>query len=687
MACALVSATDMPTRANAVRPYSEKLSISIEEPLTMMFPNLFSPLKLGTTEVKNRISFQPHLTNLAIGNLPSERQMYYWGERAKGGAGLIITEELTVHPTDMAYEKLIDVYHAEVIPGFKRITDYVHQYDAKIFAQLNHNGQQGDGSISRLPVWAPSPIPDVLFRETPKAMEPEDIEEVARYFAKSAIHVREGGFDGIELQFGHSSLARQFLSQLTNFRNDEYGGSLENRMRAPLKFIAAVRKAVGNDFTLGIRMCADEMIPGGLDLGQVQEICARFEASGLIDFMDLSIATFYNLYLVEGSMHTPLGYTIPLAAGIREKIKLPVFCTGRINDPVMAEKVLANGQADMIGMCRGLICDPFLPKKAQEGRLEDIRYCIACNQGCIGRIGMNKTLGCVQNPAVGREKEWGEGTLEKASVKKKVTIVGGGPAGMWAAKMAGRRGHKVTLIDRNEGLGGQVVTAMKGTGRDEFGVIIRNEKSQVDKAGVTVKLGAEATTEQLLAEKPDVVIVATGSIPKKHPVGGADGPAIFNVLQVLNGEAELGQNVCLIDYDGHQRATATAEFLANQGKKIDMITSSLFICAELGPTQDLYSSRQRLLQKGVTFTPDIAVMEVGGEAGAKTVKGFNVYSNVWFDWGPYDSIVLAMGQQVEEDLYMSLKGKVSELYRIGDCVAPRKVDMAIWEGHKIGREI
>lgn len=653
----------------------------------MMFPNLFSPLKIGTVEVKNRISFQPHLTNLAIGNLPSERQMHYWGERAKGGAGLIITEELTVHPTDMSYEKLIDVYHSEVIPGFKKITDYVHQYDSKIFAQLNHNGQQGDGSISRLPVWAPSPVPDVLFREVPKAMEPEDIEEVARYFSKSAIHVRESGFDGIEIQFGHSSLARQFLSPLTNYRNDEYGGSLENRMRAPLKFISAVRKAVGNDYTLGIRMCADEMIPGGLDLGQVQEICALFEASGLIDFMDLSIATFYNLYLVEGSMHTPLGYTIPLAAGVRERIKLPVFCTGRINDPVMAEKVLASGQADMIGMCRALICDPFLPKKAQEGRMDDIRYCIACNQGCIGRIGMNKTLGCVQNPAVGREKEWGEGTLEKAGVKKRVTIVGGGPAGMWAAKMANRRGHQVTLIDRGENLGGQVITAMKGTGRDEFGVIIRNEKSQIDKSGVTVKLGVEATTEQLLADKPDVVIVATGSVPKKHPVGGADGPAIFNVVQVLNNEAELGKNVCLIDYDGHQRATATAEFLANQGKKVDMITSSLFICAELGPTQDLYSSRQRLLQKGVTFTPDIAVMEVGGEAGAKTVKGFNVYSNVWNEWGPYDSIVLAMGQQVDDDLYMSLKGKVPELYRIGDCVSPRKVDMAIWEGHKIGREI
>ena len=653
----------------------------------MMFPNLFSPLKIGTVEVKNRLSFQPHLTNLAVANLPSERQMYYWGERAKGGAGLIITEELTVHPTDMAYEKLIDVYHAEVIPGFKKITDYVHQFDAKIFAQLNHNGQQGDGSLSRLPVWAPSPVPDVLFREIPKAMEPEDIDEVARYFARSAIHVREGGFDGIELQFGHSSLARQFLSPLTNYRSDEYGGSLENRMRAPLKFISAVRKAVGNDFTLGIRMCADEMIPGGLDLGQVQEICALFEASGLIDFMDLSIATFYNLYLVEGSMHTPLGYTIPLAAGIREKIKLPVFCTGRINDPVMAEKVLASGQADMIGMCRGLICDPYLPKKAFEGRLDDIRYCIACNQGCIGRIGMNKLIGCVQNPAVGREKEWGEGTLAKANVKKNVTIVGGGPAGMWAAKMAGRRGHKVTLYDRNETLGGQVVTAMKGVGRDEFGVIIRNEKAQVDKAGVTVKLGVEATAEQVLADKPDVVIVATGSLPKEHPVGGADGPEVYNVWQVLNGEAEPGANVCLIDYDGHHRATATAELLANQGKKVHIITSSLFIGAELGPTQDLYLTRQRLLQKGVTFTPDIAVMEVAGEAGAKTVKGFNVYSNIWDEWGPFDSLVLAMGQRADEALYMGLKGKVDELYRIGDSVAPRKVDMAIWEGHKIGREI
>ena len=655
----------------------------------MMFQYLFSPLKIGHVEVKNRLSFQPHLTNFAENSLPSERHKYYWGERARGGVGLIITEEMSVHPTDRAYEKLIDVFHREVIPGFRKITDHVHQYGTTMFAQLNHNGQQCDGSLSRLPVFAPSPVPDPLFREIPKEMEPEDIEEVARYFAKSAVHVREGGFDGIEIQFGHSSLARQFLSPLSNLRQDEFGGSVENRMRAPLMFIAAVRKAVGPDFTVGIRMCADEMIPwGGLNLADVQDLTVRFEASGLIDFMDLSIGTFYNLYLVEGSMHTPLGYTVPLAAGIRSRIKLPVFCTGRINDPMMAEKVLANGQADMVGMCRALICDPFLPKKAQEARLGDIRYCIGDNQNCIGRIGMNKTLGCIQNPAVGLEKQWGEGTAKPAPVKKKVMIVGAGPGGMWAAKMAGRRGHQVDLYDKNDQLGGQVLIAMKGAGREEFGVLIRNEKDQVDRAGVKVHLGVEVTTELVLEQKPDVVVCATGSMPARNPpIAGGNGPAIFNVWQVLQGKAELGQKVCLIDTDGHHRATATAELIATQGKSVHILCPSLFVGAELGPTQDLYLTRQRLLTKGCTFTPDTVVIEISGEPGAKMLKAINVYSNAMSELGPYDSVVLAINQEVADRLYKSLKNKVKELYRIGDCVSPRKVDMAIWEGHKIGREI
>ena len=290
-----------------------------------MFDLLFSPLTIGKIRVPNRISFSAHLTNFAENCLPSERHVHYLAARARGGTGLIITEEQSVHPTDRAYEKLIEAFNPEVIPGYKNITRAIHEYETKIFAQLNHNGQQCGGTLSRLPVWAPSPVPDVLFREVPKEMEIEDIKEIIEYFCRSAVHVREGGFDGIELQFGHSSLARQFMSPLTNLRNDEYGGSFENRLRFPLELLAAVRRTIGDDFTLGVRLCADEMIPGGLTLEDAKQIAQQLEGQGCIDFMDLSLSTFYNLYLVGGTMHMPLGYAVPLSAGIKEVVRLPVF--------------------------------------------------------------------------------------------------------------------------------------------------------------------------------------------------------------------------------------------------------------------------------------------------------------------------------------------------------------------------
>jgi mycofactocin system FadH/OYE family oxidoreductase 2 len=647
------------------------------------FKYLFSPLKIGSTVVPNRISFSAHLTNFAEKNLPSERHIYYLAERAKGGSGLIITEEQSVHPTDHAYEKLIDAFNPEVVPRYRKICDAVHEHETKIFTQLNHNGAQGDGTNSRLPLWAPSPVADVMFREVPKEMELEDIREVTESFCRAATHVREGGFDGIELQIGHSSLLRQFLSPLSNQRTDDYGGSLENRMRFALEVIEAVRATIGPDFTLGIRLCADEMIPGGLTLDDTKEMAKRFEATGKIDFIDLSVATFYNLYLVGGTMHTPLGYTIPLAAGIKEVSNLPVFATGRINDPVMAERVLADGQADMIGMVRAQICDPEMANKAKDGRLEEIRYCVADNQGCYGRIAMNKTIGCIQNPAIGHEKEMGAGSIKPAAVKKRVLIVGGGPAGLRAAEVTAKRGHQVALYEKGEKLGGQINIAELGAGRSELGAITRNEENQLKQLPVEIILNKEVTAESILEQSPDVVIIATGSVPKECPVPGADGPNIFNVWQVLLGEADLKNRILFIDYDGHHQAAATAEFLADQGKEVHMLTSSLFIGNELGPVQDLYLTRQRLLQKGVTFTPDFAVMEIKG----LEVNGFNVYSNEWQTFSDYDSIVLAMGNRVEDGLYKALKGKVKELYRIGDCVAPRKIDMAIHEGDKVGRAI
>jgi NADPH-dependent 2,4-dienoyl-CoA reductase/sulfur reductase-like enzyme len=382
-------------------------------------------------------------------------------------------------------------------------------------------------------------------------------------------------------------------------------------------------------------------------------------------------------------MHTPLGYTIPLAAGIKSVVKLPVFCTGRINDPVLAERVLADGQADMIGMVRAQICDPEIANKAKEGRLDEIRYCVADNQGCYGRVGLNKTIGCIQNPDIGAEKERGAGTLKPAPVKKKVLIVGGGPAGLRAAEAAARRGHKVTLYEKADRLGGQVNIAALGAGREELKSVIRNSENQLKRLPVQVVLNKDVAADFVLRQKPDVVIVATGALPKPCPLPGGNGPSVFNVWQVLTGAAKVGKKVLFIDNDGHHQATATAEFLLDRGCQVHIVTSSPTIGSELGPSQDSYLAHQRLAQKGVTFTPDFAVTEILDTA----VKGLNYYNNEWHTFEGYDSVVYAMGSRVEDSLYKALKGKVKELYRIGDCVAPRKIDMAVLEGDKVGRMI
>jgi mycofactocin system FadH/OYE family oxidoreductase 2 len=650
------------------------------------FRFLLSPLKIGSIVVPNRICFSAHLTNFSEDYKISDRHIHYYAERAKGGCGLIVTEEMSVHPTDHAYERLVDAFSPDVIYGYEKLTQAIHEFDTKIFAQLNHNGTQGDGTISRLPIWGPSPVADPLFRETAKEMEVEEIQECIDYFAQSARYAREGGFDGIELQLGHSSLIRQFLSPLTNFRTDAYGGSFENRLRFALEAIGAVRKAVGHDFTLGIRLNADEMHPcGGLTLEDSQKIAVRLEETALLDFIDLSLGTFYNLYLVEGSMHTPLAYTTPLAAAIRSGVSLPVFACNRINDPHLAEKILSDGHADMIGMVRAQICDPEFVNKTRGGRTEDIRYCIACNQGCIGRVGIaNKRLGCVQNPAVGEEKDLGIGTIKRADKKKKIMIVGAGPAGLEAARVATLRGHKVILYEKQAEVGGQNLIARRGAGRQEIEGAIRWLLGQVEKLKVEIRLGVEVTPEIVFQEAPDAVVVATGSVPRENPFPGLYSfPQVCHAEHILKGEVETGEKVVLIDIEGHHKGTSTAEFLADMGKRVHVLTPSLFIGGKLGPLQDLFLMRQRLIKKGVTFTPDIAVLEIQGT----TIKGLNVYSNALIDFEGYDTVVLAAGNCVEDSLYFALKGKVKELYRIGDCVAPRKIDMAIVEGNRVGRQL
>ncbi len=652
--------------------------------MAVSYHYLFSPFQVGPIRVKNRIVFSAHLTNYAENYLPTERHLYYYTERAKGGVGLIITEEQAVHPTDHPYEKLVHAFNPEVIPIYRRITQAVHGYDTPIIAQINHNGGQSSGRYTRLPVWAPSNVPDPLFREVPKATEHEDIQAVVAGYALVASHCREGGFDGVELQCSHSSLVRQFLSPHDNLRTDEYGGPLVNRVQLLREIIAAIRLKVGRDWVVGVRLCGDEFIEHGIQLDETVETARILEADGQIDYINTSVGVAtHNLYLIEASMHVAPGYALYIPSSIRRVVRLPVVGVGRIKDPLQAEQVLAAGHADLVGIVRGQIADAEFAIKSREGRTADIRLCLSCNQECVGRVGFNRWLGCIENPGTGREREWGVDTYARVQKPKQVMIVGGGPGGLEAARVAALRGHHVSLYERSHQLGGQVNIAMLVANRSEFGDLARNLIHAVQKLEVSINLGQEVTPEVVAANRPDAVIIATGARARKPFISGADRPYVVDYRDVLLGRAKVGRHVVLLDELGFHHSTSTAEFLADRGHDVEMVTAMLYLGQGLGVTLDLETWHRRARRKGIKMHPHIATLEIGD----RVVKGINHYANLPFEIGDVDTVVSVVPDEPNDELYHALKGWVSELYRVGDCVTPRLAHAAVIEGHRAGRAV
>ena len=661
-----------------------------------MFDPLFSPLPLGCITLPNRICFLAHRTNFAQKGCLTDQHIGYYRQRAEGGCGLIILGELSIHPNDRPWESMIEAYSPSIVRDYLELAHSIHASGTLIFAQLTHHGFQSSGAINRLPVWGPSAIGDIAFGEVAKTMEPEDVQELLEAFSRAARLVREGGLDGIEIDMGPESLLRQFLSPLSNLRQDEYGGSPENRIRFPLEVIGAVRKAVGDDFTVGVRLCVDEKFWGGISIEESQEFARCFEQSGRIDFVNVSLGTYYNLYLILASMHTPPGYTVELAEKMKEAVHLPVMAGYQIHTPKMAEEVITLGKADLIGYVRQLICDPDYPRKMHQGNLKDIRYCVRDNKGCIGRINQGKTLGCIQNPDIGFEKfgvrsaEFGVQKISDSAIRnphsaiKKVMVIGAGPAGLEAARAAALKGHAVTVYEKNQEAGGQINLIRKRPPRQGMAAVISYLKHQLDLLGVPILTGQEVQWTQVQKENPDCVIVATGSIPNPKPVPGQYGPpSVLTVREVLEDFYPLGERILFIDENSGHHAAATVELLVDRGLQVDMITSDLFVGIELAPLGDLYLSRQRLLQKGVTFTTDVIIDEIR----ETTVSGRDIYTNQSRIWEGYETIILDMGNMAEDRLYKELKGKVRELYRIGDCLAPRGIDTAIFEGRKVGQSL
>ena len=632
------------------------------------------------TELPNRVCFMAHRTNFGQKGRLSDRHVAYYARRAKGGCGLITVGELSLSANDMPHASMIALYLPEAASDLRTLTQAVHQYDTKVFAQLGHHGFQSSGKITRQAVWAPSAMADIAFGETGKAMEEEDMAELIRSFTRSAEVVRESGFDGVEIDMGHESLLRQFLSPMSNQRQDRYGGSIENRMRLPLRIVEAVRGALGDDFTLGVKLCTDEKFWGGITLEESIQFARLFEQTHQVDFFQTDLGTYYNLYLLMASMHTPSGFTLELSEQIKQQVSLPVIAGYQIDFPKMAEDAVTQGKADAVGFVRALLADPDMVNKLRDGKAALIRYCARDNLGCVNRVNQSKSISCVQNPEVARDTD----IAEKAQSPKKVAVIGAGPAGMAAAVRAARRGHQVTVYEREDKTGGQVNLSRLGAGRGSMGQIVRYLKNTLTQLKVPIQMGAEMDTEQVLALKADAVVVATGCVPVSNPYPGDYGPPeVLTVWDVLQNSYPVGQKILFIDEIGNHSTLAVAELLADQGKKVDLVTNDLFVGIGITGLGDLYFTRQRLLQKGVGFQSDVAVERLE----KRTVFARNVFTNTSITYDGYDTVIAATDFSANDQLYRTLKGKVAELYRAGDCVAPRGIEMAIYEGEKVGRQL
>jgi mycofactocin system FadH/OYE family oxidoreductase 2 len=687
------------------------------------YPLLFSPLRLGPITVANRIVFSAHLTNYAEDGLPTAQHAAYYAARAAGGAGLIITEEHSVHPTDWPYEKLIHGFHPEVVPGYRHITDAVHRHGTPILAQINHNGGQASGMYSRLPVWGPSPVADPLFREVPKAVDHDEIDEIVAGYALVAGHCRQGGFDGVELQCSHSSIVRGFLSPATNRRDDDYGGSLQNRAGLLLRIVAAVRATIGAELALGVRLCGDELIEGGTTIDDAVAVARLVAGQGLVDYVNTSIGVATaSLFMIEASMHVPPGYASFIPSAIRDAIDLPVVGVGRFKDPLQAERALEEGHCDLVGVVRGQIADAEFAAKARAGHTDDIRLCLSCNQECVGRMGLNRWLGCIENPHTGRESEKVDGpagsraaevdgpvgslgptvSTNGSSVAKDarpVVVVGGGPAGLQAAIAAAERGRRVVVLERDDHLGGQVRLAATVPNRAELGDLVRNQVAACRRLGVDVRTDTEADVDVVRALAPAAVVVATGASPLAPywvPAGGSVGGASENgsavggthfadVCDVLTGAAVPNGDVLVIDELGFHQATSVAELLADRGCSVEIATPGMVVGQDLGITLDFETFNIRAAAKGITQSTDLVASGVDDDGAVQLLHhptGRTETRHV--DW-----VVLAVPQAPDEALYRSLRhaGLAVPVHRVGDCVAPRRAHAAVIEGQRVGASL
>jgi 2,4-dienoyl-CoA reductase-like NADH-dependent reductase (Old Yellow Enzyme family) len=641
---------------------------------------------VGRYTLANRIMNTGHAAHFQTGDgLPTQRYVDYVRERARGGAGIIVTGH-TVPYHDGEASLSLASYDERIVPVYARMAEATHAHDVPLLAQLGHRGRRiadGAGFLSR-PIRAPSAVPAPDFSApllVPHAMSLAEIAEAIEQLAAAADRARRGDLDGVELSVGMDYLFSNFLSAQANRRDDRYGGAtLEERMTFLYEVVEAVRGALGPERLLGIRFY-DDHEDYSLRLDDHKLVARLLQAHGRVDYFNMWQGIVPSPR--SGRSHWPSHHYEPgafagLPRGLKEAVTLPVVGTGRIDSPALAERFVAEGTADMVGMVRALIADPHFPDKARTGRTQDIRTCIACTQSCVGHIYLGLGVGCIYNPVTGREAEWSE--LPAAANSRKVVVVGGGPAGMEAARVAAERGHAVVLLERANRLGGQVNLVMRTPARGTFEEIILFFERQLAGLGVDVRLGVDAGVETVLAESPDAVVVATGSSAFRPEAIGADAHHVLSARDVIAGNADIGEQVLVVDTQGRAEGPSVAEYLADMGRRVEIVTGLAYVGCEM-PAPAWHVHMERLLEKGVTLTPFTGVWEIE----ERCVEVYNVIS-----WQPrtmegVDTVVFAAGGVADDGLHRALTGKVADLHAIGDCYQARDIEVAVVEGHRVAR--
>jgi len=640
------------------------------------FKRLLEPFEFSGITMKNHVLMPAMHIGMSKDGFIADGFIDFYEERAKAGPGpgLIIVGGCYVEKRGMGAPNFVGLDDDKFIGSLSELTRRVHTHDTPIAAQLYHGGRYSASFLTGEKSVSASAVFSEFTREMPHPLTIEEIAEVQQHYAAAARRARDAGFDASELICAAGYLVNQFLSPLTNKREDRYNGDIDARMTFMRETIAAIKKATGPDYPLICRLSGSDFMEGSHTLEETKVVAAEMERCG-VDLISVT-GGWHETRIPQIPMNVPRGAYVYLAEGIREAVdKVPVACCNRINDPALAEQILAEDRSDLIAMARAFIADPRILAKAAQGRPEFVRHCIACNQGCFDHVFMFQPITCLVNPRVNRERET---ELKPAAVKKTVLVAGGGPAGMECAWVAAHRGHQVTLCEESDRLGGQGLLAAIPPGREEFFEMVSYLVQQVKDKGVEVRLGELVTPELVDEINPDVLVMATGAVQVVPPIKGIDGANVVMAWDVLEGRAETGRKVVIVG--GGAVGIETGSFLAEAGKEVTVLEMLERCGADIG-----LSTRWTILQDardlGVAFKQSCCVSEITGSGVTAEVDGQPVQIEA-------DTVVIAAGARANDDLEQfladeGLAGKF-ELVKIGDCAGPRKALEAIREGFDLG---